>query len=413
MKIDSIYHSKEERRKERKNDLPVKKYSKDPIHHPLLLEREYVRSLNATKVERMLAKPFIAALSYHREGINKLVKCQSNNHFASSSYDNKVILWDLMNRAIIKEVQMDQIVNAIALDKLSNLFISSSKTVVGNNMEYKVGSIVNSIDIQDDMSVGSSSSVSIFDVNRVVPKNTYDNDNTTFIKQNPSFKHIMGAINAFGVKLYDNRSCREFAELPQQSLNCMDFNPKEGYMFTTGGDDGNANLYDLRNLERALGTYRGHTNAVVSIAYNPNGKEICTGSYDRTIRMYGVEDRKSRDCYYNDRMQLVHGVKYSNDGQFIISGSDDGSLRIWKTHASKKLGPLSKEEKESLRYKESLKEKFKDVGEISRISKHRFLPNELKQQMRIKHEMHEAQLRRAAKREEKKQREKENAEEDE
>lgn len=413
MKIDSIYHNKESRRRECKGDRPERRFSKNPIHHPLLLEREYVRALNSTKVERMLAKPFIAALSHHREGINKLAKSYTSNNFASASYDNKVILWDLTSRNIVSKSQLDCVINGIALDSTNNLYVSQEKHVMrfggastaaelhNASLIYRVGSVVSSLDVSDDhhLGVGCSRGVSIFDINRLTPKSCYDIDDVSCVSFNRSFKYIVGALTSMSINLYDNRSCRDFLRIDMAGSSCMSFNPQRGFVFATGNEDGNGYLHDIRNPTRPVETYRGHTNAVVTISFNPNGREIVTGSFDRTIRLFNIDERKSRDCYYNDRMQIVHGAEFSNDGEFVVSGSDDASLRLWKAHASKKLGPMSRAERESVEYTNALKDKFRNVGEISRISRHRFLNREIKQEMKVRHEMHEGSLRRAAKKE--------------
>lgn len=412
MKIDSIYHTRESRRKECRGDRPERRYSKDPIHHPLLLEREYVRALNFTKMERMLAKPFVAALSHHREGICKLTKSCASNGFASASYDNKAILWDLESRHVVSEAQLNSVINGIALDSADNLYVSQSRHVTrvdagrptkscSASPVYRTDSVVTCLSASDDyhLGVGHSVGVSIFDVNRLTPKNRYVIDGVSHVSFNRSFKYIVGALSSMAISLYDNRSCRDFLRMDIAGSNCMSFSPQQGFMFATGNEDGNGYLHDMRNPSRPVETYRGHTNAVVAISFNPNGREIATGSFDRTIRLFNIDERKSRDCYYNDRMQIVHGVEFSNDGKFLISGSDDASLRIWKAHASRKIGPMSRAERESIEYRDALKDKFKHIGEISRISRHRFLNKEAKREMRIRHEMYEGSLRRAARRE--------------
>lgn len=421
MKIESIYHSKEARRKECKGDNPERRYSKDPVHHPLLLEREYVRALNAAKLGRMFAKPFITALTHHKEGVNKLAK--DGNVFVSSSYDSKVVVWDLFSRKVIREVQYGEIVNGVAVSSecvasseicattskcgTSNeisvphgLFVSQGKRVVGPGMDYPVESTISSIDLMDrSLCVGHRDGVAMFDITRSTAKASYDSDGITSVEYNRSFKYIVAGIDMMKISLYDTRSSKCFLNVEQVGNNCVSFSPQQGYLFACGNEDGNGYLYDIRNSSRPVGTYRGHTNAVVSVAFSPDGKEIATGSFDRTIRLFKVDDRKPRDCYYNDRMQIVHAVEYSNDGEFIISGSDDGALRIWKAVAGKKVGAVSRFEKESLEYAEALKEKFKHVGEVGRIERHRFLNKEIKREMKVKHEMHEGRLRRAAKRE--------------
>lgn len=46
----------------------------DPILHPFEVPREYTRALNATKLERVFAKPFLSSLDGHRDGVNCMTK---------------------------------------------------------------------------------------------------------------------------------------------------------------------------------------------------------------------------------------------------------------------------------------------------------------------------------------------------
>ena len=46
----------------------------DPALHPFEVPREYVRALNATKLERVFAKPFLSSLDGHRDGVNCMAK---------------------------------------------------------------------------------------------------------------------------------------------------------------------------------------------------------------------------------------------------------------------------------------------------------------------------------------------------
>lgn len=46
----------------------------DPVLHPFEVPREYVRAMNATKLERLFAKPFLSSLDGHRDGVNCMAK---------------------------------------------------------------------------------------------------------------------------------------------------------------------------------------------------------------------------------------------------------------------------------------------------------------------------------------------------
>ena len=53
----------------------------DPDLHPFEAAREYTRALNAAKLERVFAKPFLASLDGHNDGVN----CLSRNPVKVSS----------------------------------------------------------------------------------------------------------------------------------------------------------------------------------------------------------------------------------------------------------------------------------------------------------------------------------------
>ena len=72
----------------------------DPALHPFERAREYTRALNAVKLERMFAAPFIGQLGRgHVEGVYTIAKDpESLERFASGSGDGVLKVWDLPSR---------------------------------------------------------------------------------------------------------------------------------------------------------------------------------------------------------------------------------------------------------------------------------------------------------------------------
>ena len=71
----------------------------DPALHPFARAREYVRALNATKLERVFAAPCVAQLGRgHVDGVYAFAKDPNSlERFASGSGDGVVKVWDLTN----------------------------------------------------------------------------------------------------------------------------------------------------------------------------------------------------------------------------------------------------------------------------------------------------------------------------
>ncbi|ADM11017.1 WD40 repeat-containing protein [Encephalitozoon intestinalis ATCC 50506] len=403
MKINTIYHKPEEICKERKKDVQYVSFSKDETYHPFMREREFVRALNATKIERMLSKPFVAALSYHKEGIHVLTRHPRRSLFASGSFDNQVVLWDMEERSLIERFECHCSIKGLGMDTEGNVYAGQGKQVkkLGSSQAYSCNSEVLGLDIMETLNVGTSGGIEIFDIEREFSKQKISTKYPLCISTSPVIKNIIGVGEQGGLSLFDSRVGKiAYSVSVGNKTNDISFSPMDGHIFASADEDFCIYLHDIRYLDEPKGIYRGHGNAVVSVSFNPLGTEIASGSFDKTIRIFGINERKSRDTYYNRRMHNVFGVEYSHDSQFIVSGSDEGSIRLWKSHASKKLGPLSRKEKDAFRYSEVLKEKYKEVHEISRISRHRFLPKPLKNTLKRIHESYEGAERRRKAREE-------------
>jgi len=64
--------------------------------HPLQKNREYVRALNAVKLDRIFAKPFLFSLNDHTDGVKCLAKNTKNlSEIVSGSFDGQLILWNV------------------------------------------------------------------------------------------------------------------------------------------------------------------------------------------------------------------------------------------------------------------------------------------------------------------------------
>lgn len=70
MKVKVLSRNPADYIRESKSDIHKLHRNLDPSLHPLEAPREYTRALNAVKLERVFAKPFVGSLDGHTDGVN-------------------------------------------------------------------------------------------------------------------------------------------------------------------------------------------------------------------------------------------------------------------------------------------------------------------------------------------------------
>jgi WD repeat and SOF domain-containing protein 1 len=180
--------------------------------------------------------------------------------------------------------------------------------------------------------------------------------------------------------------------------NDLQWNPREPMNFVVANEDYNAYSFDMRRLDQPTRVYKGHVSAVMSVSWSPTGRELVTGGYDRTMRIFPYGSGTARDVYHTKRMQRVLTVACTLDGKFVVSGSDDGNVRLWKARASEPLGQLTSREESAMAYRQALVKRYQHVPEVKRVHRSRKLPKLIRKQTAQMHLMKESANRKQANR---------------
>ena len=82
---------------------------------------------------------------------------------------------------------------------------------------------------------------------------------------------------------------------------------------------------------RILATLRGHTEIVSTVAFSPDGKQILTGSFDKTLRLWETATGKEIKTFDGPagHHDLVLSVAFRPDGHILASGSADKTAKLW------------------------------------------------------------------------------------
>jgi WD40 repeat protein len=81
---------------------------------------------------------------------------------------------------------------------------------------------------------------------------------------------------------------------------------------------------------------QGHTSAVGSVAFSPDGRRILTGSRDGTALLWDAATGTQLRAFLGHK-DGVAAVAFSPDGKQILTGSGDGTAVLWETDTGKRL----------------------------------------------------------------------------
>jgi WD40 repeat protein len=74
----------------------------------------------------------------------------------------------------------------------------------------------------------------------------------------------------------------------------------------------------------------GHTAAVTSVAFAPDGTRAITASADFTAKLWDCGTGKEI-LNLKGHTQELTSVTFSQDGRYILTGSQDGTAILWLT----------------------------------------------------------------------------------
>ncbi|KAJ3695720.1 hypothetical protein LUZ60_001097 [Juncus effusus] len=100
-------------------------------------------------------------------------------------------------------------------------------------------------------------------------------------------------------------------------------------------------IFRIRPVSRCSASIAGHTEAVLSVSFSPDGKYLASGSGDTTVRFWDLNTQTPLfTC--NGHKNWVLTIAWSPDGKYLVSGSMSGELIVWDPQTGKPLGgPLT------------------------------------------------------------------------
>lgn len=250
--------------------------------HPFERAREYKRALNAVKMERLFAQPFVCQLGQgHVDGVYQLAKDPNSlNMLASASGDGVVKVWDMESREqkwhasahanIVKGLAWtrDQKLLSCGTDRKIHLFDPSTSADSAPLTTFNGTSAFTSLShhrSKNAFAASSGSNIQVYDLERFsAAPEEYSWPNTTdtinAIKFNQVEQSVLASTGSDrSVVIWDVRLSTPVTKTVLKfASNGLSWNPMEAFNLAVANEDHNCYIFDVRKFDRALNVLKGH-----------------------------------------------------------------------------------------------------------------------------------------------------------
>ncbi|MFN6484478.1 caspase family protein [Nostoc sp. DedQUE02] len=134
------------------------------------------------------------------------------------------------------------------------------------------------------------------------------------------------AILALQRGIYNTQE-RNRLEGHSEAVYSVAFSP-DGKTIASASLDKTVKVWDAATAKE-ITTFKGHSDAVYSVAFSPDGKTIASASLDKTVKVWDAATAKEITTF-KGHSSGVNSVAFSPDGKTIASASFDNTVKVWQ-----------------------------------------------------------------------------------
>ena len=126
-------------------------------------------------------------------------------------------------------------------------------------------------------------------------------------------------------------------------MRCLAFAPRDSALLASGSDDRTILLWDC-GTGAVRERLRGHSDAVLALAFSPDGELLASGGREGTLNVWNVADGRRAWGVYSFAGPIL-SLSFAPDGESLLAAvrperllGDQGLLATWDVHPRREAG---------------------------------------------------------------------------